>query len=276
MKKARIASVVFLVLLLAGWQGYQANFGTGSLPGGLIWLPPTLTISSQGNGNGVLALSGTTSGTATFTAPAIAGTATNPLVVSNSLRLPSGTVYSINADTGLSREAAGIWDVGNGTAGDQSGFVASGNKVFLNAPFTDSNASGLQVITGLSFALGTVAHNWSFHCSLQYSQATPSASDQFGVASLTTAPTQLRAWGIVTTTEGAAAVINTGDSGAITNTTPTATNTFTPVGTGVKQVTIDGTIETAGVTATTLQFYVTNGTAANVIVIARDSYCTIY
>lgn len=281
------AFVLLTVLGMGAWlQTSQQNFGTG-LPGGLFFTPPTLTVSSVSNGNGVLALAGNTSGTATLAAPAIAGTATNPMLISNSLQFPSGTAINWNNDTGISRDSAAVLDVGNGTAGDKSGTinaasavftgqVVTANKVLLTAAFTDANAAGLQVITGLSFALGTVARNWSFHCSLTYSQATPAAGDQFGVASLTTSPTNLHAWAHVITTEGAVAVQTTGDSGNITNTTPTSIVTFTPVGAGIKQAEIDGSIETAGTTATTLQFYVTNGTAANVIAIARDSYCTIY
>ena len=74
---------------------------------------------------------------------------------------------------------------------------------------------------------------------------------------------------------GAAAAQTTGNSGNITNTTPTSIVTFTPVGTGEKPVEIDGSIEVAGGGASTLQFYVTNGTAADVIVIKRGSYCRI-
>jgi len=188
----------------------------------------------------------------------------------------SAYVYGWNSDTGLSREAAGVIDVGTGTAGSIAGLILSGNKVLLTSDFTDSNASGLQVITGLAIALPNVVRNWSFHCGLTYSEATPIASDQFGVASLTTAPTNLHAWGQVITTEGATAAQTTGDSGNITNTTPTSIVTFTPVGTGIKQATLDGSIETAGGGASTLQFYVTNGTAADVIVIKRDSYCEVF
>jgi hypothetical protein len=263
-----------LIITVAAFQ--NQNFSGSALPAGLLFSVPTFTISGVGSGNGILALAGTTSGTATFTAPSVAGTATNPVLVSNTLQLASGDVYNWNADTGLSRSAAGLIAAGNGTAGDTTALLASGNKVSLSAPFTDANASGLQAITGLSFALGTVARNWSFHCSLTYSEATPIASDQFGVASLTTSPTNLHAWAHVITTEGATAAQTTGDSGNITNTTPTSIVTFTPVGTGVKQTELDGTIEAAGSTATTLQFYVANGTAADVIVIARDSYCVIY
>jgi len=281
---------------------------------------PQFNIGAAGT-SGVLGLLGTTSGTATFTAPAIAGTSTNGITVSNNMLAPDGTntspawaftsqtgtgiytnggnlnisrqgtnvagfsntalnsisayVYSWNSDTGLSRGAAGLVEVGNGTAADTTGLVLSGNKALLTSDFTDSNASGLQVITGMSFALPNVTKNWSFHCSFTYSEATPIANDQFGVASLTTAPTNLHAWAHVITTEGVTAVQQTADSGNITSTTPTSIITFTPNGTGIKQADIDGSIEVAGSGASTLQFYVTNGTAADVIVIKRGSYCRI-
>lgn len=60
----------------------------GGLPTGLTFSAPTLTVSTAGSGNGVLALSGNTSGTATFTAPAIAGTTTNRVVSSNNFQAP--------------------------------------------------------------------------------------------------------------------------------------------------------------------------------------------
>jgi hypothetical protein len=81
----------------------------------------TLTVGVATGGNGVLALAGNTSGTATCTAPAVAGTATNAVTCSNSLQLPSGTVYGWNADTGISRDAAGVIDIGTGAAGNTSG-----------------------------------------------------------------------------------------------------------------------------------------------------------
>jgi hypothetical protein len=80
----------------------------GGLPSGLTYVAPTFTISSATNGNGVLALSGNTSGTATLTAPAVAGTTTNPLTVSNVLQGPSGTVN--NPTYGFSSAATGgMW-----------------------------------------------------------------------------------------------------------------------------------------------------------------------
>lgn len=150
----------------------------------------------------------------------------------------------------------------------------SGNIALLTGDFTSANASGLQVITGLSFTLPNAANNFGFECNIKYSQATPSANDQFGVASLTTAPTNLTADASPLFTNVSAVAY--GDSGNISNTTPTAIITFTPAVTNVLGVTLRGTIETAGGGASTLQFYVTNGTAANVIVIKRGSYCRLF
>lgn len=69
-----------------GWATNPSGGGGGTTCG-----TPTCTVSSAGGGNGVLALSGNTSGTATITAPATAGTATNPIVVSNVLQMPDGS-----------------------------------------------------------------------------------------------------------------------------------------------------------------------------------------
>jgi len=49
----------------------------------------TLTIGVAGTSTGTLSLAGSTSGTATFTAPAVAGTTTNPVVSSNNISAPA-------------------------------------------------------------------------------------------------------------------------------------------------------------------------------------------
>lgn len=72
------------VVLGAGGQATATN--TAFVTNGTT----TLTVGIAGGGNGVLALSGNTSGTATFTAPAVAGTSTNPIVISNAISLPDG------------------------------------------------------------------------------------------------------------------------------------------------------------------------------------------
>lgn len=90
---------------------------------GLIIAQANLNLGIAGTISGVLTLEGSGSGAATITAPAVAGTATNPITISNSISLPVGTVYAISTDTGLSRIAAGVIGVGNGTAADFSGTV---------------------------------------------------------------------------------------------------------------------------------------------------------
>jgi hypothetical protein len=132
----------------------------------------------------------------------------------------------------------------------------------------------LQAITGLSFTFGEASQVLSYHCALIYSQATPIASDQFGVGLITTAGV-LNGFGSVITTGGATAAQTTGVLTGLNTVTPTAVVTFTPVGTGNLQATLDGTF-TTGAGASTFNIYVANGTAADVIVIARGSYCALY
>lgn len=58
----------------------------------LTFSAPTLTVGLAGTSSGILSLAGSTSGAASITAPATAGTVTNPLVFSNAITLPLGTV----------------------------------------------------------------------------------------------------------------------------------------------------------------------------------------
>ena len=98
---------------------------------------------------------GSTSGTATLTWPAVAGTITNPILVSNSLQLPTGTVLNWNNDTSISRIAAGSLAIGNGTAGDYSGslsattFLATGTLPTTLAFGNKANAGyGMLFVAG--------------------------------------------------------------------------------------------------------------------------------
>jgi hypothetical protein len=139
-------------------QPYNAGFvislggGSGGLPTGLTFVSPTFTISSAGNGNAILALSGNTSGTATFTAPAVAGTATNPIAISNSVTLPSVASFSASTPVyGLAGSGIGIF------AGTQNtGTVGIGNPAgFIDAIFTQSAGLTVASNTGYFFANGT-------------------------------------------------------------------------------------------------------------------------
>lgn len=68
----------------------------------LNYTAPILTVGNGTIGNGELALSGTTSGVATFIAPSVAGTSTNGVTMSNVLLAPNGSAtnaaYGFTAD----------------------------------------------------------------------------------------------------------------------------------------------------------------------------------
>lgn len=148
-----------------------------------------------------------------------------------------------------------------------------GNVARVTTDFTDANSAALQAITGLSFSLPAVAVNYSFHCSLMYSQATNVAGDQFGIGVITTAPTSASAFSTVNTN---ATAVQYGVLTSLASTTPTAVVTFTPAVATVLGANLDGTVEISGSGASTFNIYVLNGTAANVIVVKKDSYCTLY
>lgn len=68
------------------------------------------TVTASASGAGVLTLNGATSGTATITAPSIAGTATNPFIFSNSISSPNyptaGTYYQAEGYAGNAQAAS--------------------------------------------------------------------------------------------------------------------------------------------------------------------------
>ena len=67
----------------------------------------------------------------------------------------------------------GIGTTSPAVALDVNGYIRGTNFAALTTDFTDANAAGLQIITGLSFTLpASVALNAPFECNLMYSQAT--------------------------------------------------------------------------------------------------------
>lgn len=191
---------------------YAAAGGSTTVgPTTLVWTPNSLTLGVAGGGNAILGLPGNTSGSATFTAPAVAGTSTNAVTASNVLAGPDGAVttptYGFSArgsqgiwasttnlvitapaglffqaqgtstsvaingantmgmsstgvfgmssaaataapDTAISRTAAGVMAVGNGTAADTSGkfraagYISQGTTFTTNAGCTDTILTG--------------------------------------------------------------------------------------------------------------------------------------
>jgi hypothetical protein len=107
------------VVLGAGSQATKVS--TGITTDGSV----ELDLGVAGTGNGILGLNGTTSGKATFTAPAVAGTVTNPVVMTNVLSGPAGTVNAPTlamgaATTGIfSRTAGAVTVAESGVSGTE-------------------------------------------------------------------------------------------------------------------------------------------------------------
>lgn len=137
--------------------------------------------------------------------------------------------------------------------------------------FTSANASGLQTITGLQIGPlpANLATHTVFHCNIVYSQATPSAADQFGVKN-SVAPTNMLVNGVAQT---AASTYQGNTQPALASTTATSVVQFTPGGAGSLIASLDGYIDQPSGSANTVTIQVTNGTAADVIVVARGSSC---
>ena len=115
---------------------------------GLITAEAGVEIGVVGTTSGQLTLDGSTSGQALITAPAVAGTSTNPLVFTNGIQVPSAAFYSLGGDTGISRASAAVLDVGNGSAGDASGTVNAAQYNIAGSQIAAANLSNGVTGTG--------------------------------------------------------------------------------------------------------------------------------
>ena len=115
-----------------GDSGLAYNSTTKSL--GVIG---TIVSGQAGTQNGELDLNGTTSGTATITAPAVAGTVTNPFALSNAISFPDpGSATAPNI------QAAGTPTSGLSIGTNTTGFVLSGVSVFATSSSAANSCGG--------------------------------------------------------------------------------------------------------------------------------------
>ena len=149
---------------------------------GLITAQANLQLGVATSQTGIITFEGGTSGAATITGPAVAGTTANPFLFSNSVNIPSATVFSINTDTGLSRISAGVIAVGNGTAGNAAGTIQA-NVVSLAG-----SSSGTATITAPATA-GTITNPIVFSNAIGFTAGTASTTaGALGAASSAAAP----------------------------------------------------------------------------------------
>jgi hypothetical protein len=161
------------VVFLNAAKGVNASTlgggGAGGLPSGLTYVAPTLTISAAGAGNGAVALSGNTSGTATITAPSIAGTATNPVTISNILAGPNGAaatptygftgcatcgMYQTGSFLALNSLNNLALQVGGNTAINVFGSAGTTGNTFTNGSGGGSDSGFFRIAAGV-FTMGT-------------------------------------------------------------------------------------------------------------------------
>jgi hypothetical protein len=150
---------------------------------------PQFNIGAVGT-QGVLGLVGTTSGTATVTGPAVAGTSTNAITFSNVIAVPTGALTATSVQVAVPGQ--GLWAVGNA-------FVVqgpSGTSVFLGANGAATSQWGVlgsgtigewQPQTDNTFPIGDTTHraagvfSTSFNTSkLLISATAPTISSGFG------------------------------------------------------------------------------------------------
>lgn len=161
---------------------------------GLITAQANLQLGVVTSQTGAITFEGGTSGSCTITGPAVAGTTTNPFLFSNSINIPSGTVFSINTDTGLSRVSAGVIAVGNGTAANASGSIQA-TALTLGVAGTSSgvltlsgSTSGTCTITAPATA-GTITNPITFSNAIGFTAATYSTvKGALGAGSSAAAP----------------------------------------------------------------------------------------
>jgi hypothetical protein len=150
--------------------GYASAGGSTTVtPFGMTYSAPTLTISAAGAGNGAVALSGNASGTATITAPSIAGTATNPVTISNILAGPNGAaatptygftgcatcgMYQTGGFLALNSLNNLALQVGGNTAINVFGSAGTTGNTFTNGSGGGSDSGFFRIAAGV-FTMGT-------------------------------------------------------------------------------------------------------------------------
>lgn len=157
-----------------------------------------------------------------------------------------------------------------------TGFVDAGNKVFVASDFTLAANTSLQTITGLTWTLpANIAVNASFHCSLNYSQATANVGIAFGIQGATVTPTNINANGTLYTSTTAS---TTGTLNGLVTTTATNIVTATPSATAtVFKTELDGTIEEpSNVSQPVVNIMASTSNSGDLVTVKRGSYCTLF
>ena len=148
---------------------------------------PQFNIGAVGTA-GVLGLVGSTSGTATITGPAIAGTSTNAIAFSNVISVPAGSATNVGVQVGAVN--SGLYNVGGGLVVTSPGNIFYAVNASASASWTMLAASvngELQPGADNTFPIGDATHRTSNIFSTNYSTSkllisatAPTISSGFG------------------------------------------------------------------------------------------------
>jgi len=149
--------------VVLGTAGTQATATSTQL----TFVAPTLTVGLAGTSSGIFALTGSTSGQATFTAPAVAGTTTNAVVSSNNISAPA---FVSTVTTGTAPfVVASTTNVANLNASSLGGATfaapgAIGGTTPSSGAFSSLSCGVLNttscIITGFGSTSGTALITW--------------------------------------------------------------------------------------------------------------------
>lgn len=177
--------------------------------------------------------------------------------------------FSGSPDTGVSRGATKLVDIGSGASGDATGFIKTAQTLMVTSADVSITDTNLHTISGLTLTLPSVSVNWGFTCDLVISQGTATTNDKLGVQTATNAPAALTAGGFVGT-------IATGTITDVANITPQPVVTFTTSAGTKYPVHFTGGIEAASASGTTLNIMMLTAVSGNPITIYRGSSCWVY
>jgi hypothetical protein len=270
----------------------------------LTFSAPTLTVGLAGTSSGILALTGSTSGSVTLTAPAVAGTPTNALAISNAITTPSvatgtspptctpGTSWALcgnegtaptgasNVDTLYPNSTSHCWDILNQTA--DMGCALAVLRATMTADWTCgtggtvSSCASATIVgstgTAMTITLPSAALSWDFDCDGVVGSATGDPANNWNLITATNAPTNTMA----SYSMGTAAAV--GAFGATTGNSSTTTfnigGTWTLGATGTKfPFHIHARIEGASASGTVVSLQIVDPTVGDLLTIYRGMSC---
>jgi hypothetical protein len=230
------------IVLGAGSQAVATN--TAFITNGTT----TLTIGIAGGGNGILALSGNTSGTATFTAPTTAGTSTNAVVTSNVMAGPNGSAaacaYSFSGHLNAGMHDSTNLGFPTFASGGTNQFIIGTSGV---ARFSSGSIIGWSSNTDATAAASDTGFSRLNAASVALGNGT--ASDTTGSLSLNTI---IKYGGSSTIGQGVASEIVLVDLTAQTAAIAATNLTASAPRTGMYRITMSATITTAATTSSVL------------------------